>query len=128
MDSCGKCAIPKLLLSTSWLVVVEKECICIMYIDPDTYRPTFAFFSLQEPPLQDASGIYQAVITAFTKNGLEDVLDKLVFLASDGASVNNGLQNGLISYLQETFPWVVFVWRVSHRLELALKQALLGRV
>ena len=50
-------------------VVGKKECIYIMYIDPDT----FAFFSLQEPPSQDTSGIYQAVITAFTENGLEDV-------------------------------------------------------
>ena len=38
--------------------------------------------------------------------------------------MNSGLQNGLISYLRETYPWVVFVWCVSHRLELVLKLAL----
>ena len=49
----------------------------------------------------------------------------MVFLASDGASVNSGLKNGLITKFQESgLDWVAFVWCLSHRLELALKDSL----
>ena len=51
-------------------------------------------------------------------------MDKIVFLASDGASVNAGGNRGLVVLLREDYPWIVFVWCVSHRLELAIKHAL----
>ena len=72
--------------------VIEKECIYVMFIDPDTFRLMCSFLSLQDPPSQDASRIHEAVKTAFADNGLDDVLDKLIFFASDGASVNSGVQ------------------------------------
>ena len=53
----------------------------------------------------------------------ESVLSKIVFLFSDGASVN-GKDSGLIRLLQEDFPWISFIWCFTHRLELALKDAL----
>ena len=65
--------------------VVEKEYIYVMYIDPDTFQPKFGFSSLEDPLSQDASGIKHAIVNTFTKNGLKDVLDKLVFLGSDSA-------------------------------------------
>ena len=52
------------------------------------------------------------------------LLQRTVFLASDGASVNTGVKNGLISLIREETPWVGFVWCFAHRLELALKDAL----
>ena len=55
---------------------------------------------------------------------MKDLIPKMVFLASDGASVNSGKNSGIIRLLQEDFPWVSFIWCFSHRLELALKDDL----
>ena len=51
-------------------------------------------------------------------------MNKITFLLSDGANVNFGKESGLIAVLQEKRLWVVFIWCFSHRLELALKDAL----
>ena len=58
------------------------------------------------------------------KKNLESVLDKMVFLSSDGASVNSGKKSGLIRMFQEDYEWICFIWCFSHRLELALKDSL----
>ena len=46
---------------------------------------------------------------------------KLVGFAADGASVNRGDKDGVISRLKSTLPWVIYIWCVAHRLELSLK-------
>ena len=38
--------------------------------------------------------------------------------------MNSGKDSGLIAKLQEENEWILFVWCFSHRLELALKDAL----
>ena len=73
--------------------VIEKECIHVMFVDPDTFRPVYSFLLLQDPPSQDASGIHVAVKTAFADNGLDDVLDKLIFLASVCMKIIHGLSS-----------------------------------
>ena len=73
---------------------------------------------------KDAPGLKNAIFATFHKHSLESVLSRIVFLASDGASVNSGKDSGLIWLLQEDFPWISFIWRFSHRLELALEDAL----
>ena len=72
---------------------------------------------------QDAPGLKAAIETALKSHEL-NVIDKLMFLASDGASVNSGLKSGLITLLKEEHPWVSFIWCVPHWLELALKDSL----
>ena len=105
--------------------VIEKECIYIIYMDPDTFEPHLTFFSLEDAPSQDADGLIQAIKSAFRNHGLEIMMDKLVFLCSDGASVNSGFKKGVAAKLRETdLPWLVFVWCLSHRLELTLKDRL----
>lgn len=37
-------------------------------------------------------------------------------------------EDGVISILQRKLPWVVYLWCVAHRLELALKDALQGTI
>ena len=63
------------------------------------------------------------VLFPFKKHFLESALKKIVFLSSD-ASVNCGKNSGLIRLFKEDYPWMCFVWCFSHRLELALKDAL----
>ena len=61
---------------------------------------------------------------SFKENSLERALEKIIFLYSDGASVNSGKDSGLIKLLQEEYPWISFIWCFSHRLELALANEL----
>ena len=51
--------------------------------------------------------------------------NRLVGLGCDGANVNMGL-HGLRGYIEESVPWVVTIWCLAHRLELALKDELRG--
>ena len=105
--------------------VIEKECIYVLFVDPDTFEPKLTFFSLEEPPSQDANGLISTIETAFKKHGLEEVLSKMGFLCSDGASVNSGLIGGVAAkFRNKDLPWLIFVWCISHRLELALRDSL----
>ena len=79
---------------------------------------------LRDQPSQDAEGIFSAIKKAFADEGLEHLLRNIVFLASDGASVNSGIKEGLISLIRKETPREGFVWWFAHRLELALKQTL----
>ena len=45
-------------------------------------------------------------------------------MGADGASVNSGDKQGVQALVQEELSWVVFVWCMAHRLELALKDSL----
>ena len=48
----------------------------------------------------------------------------MTFFCSDGTVVNSSLNAGIIAKFKELYNWVIFTWCVSHRLELALKNAL----
>ena len=48
----------------------------------------------------------------------------MVGFTSDGASVNRGCNNSIKTCLREESPWMVFIWCIAHRLELALSNAL----
>ena len=73
---------------------------------------------------QDAPGLKQCIFDTFKEHKVGDLIPKIVFLLSDGASVNGGKHSGLIQLIQEEFPWVSFIWCFSHCLELALKDSL----
>ena len=53
---------------------------------------------------QDALGLKTAIFAIFHKHSLESVLGKIVFLSSDGASVNSSKDSGPIRLLQADFP------------------------
>ena len=55
---------------------------------------------------------------------MEDALRKIVFIVSDGTWTNSGLKSGLITKLIEDLEWAVFVWCLTRRLELAMKDSL----
>ena len=76
--------------------ITEQEVIYIFFIDPDTMKPTLSFFEcLRLEDSQDANGIFDAIKAAFEKHNLSSLLEKLIFLSSDGASVNSGKNQGL---------------------------------
>ena len=41
--------------------VVEKECIYVLFADPETFNLTISFFHLRNLPSQDAEGIFNAL-------------------------------------------------------------------
>ena len=104
--------------------VVEKECIHVLFVDPETFQPNISCFSVRNVPSQDVVGVFSAIKKAFSDNRLEFLLEKIVFLASDGASVNTGMKNGFFSLVRKEFPWVGFIWCFAHCLKLALKDVL----
>ena len=65
--------------------VVEKECIYIRFIDPDTFKIKVPFFALRDVPSQDAQGIYSAIKSASKDANLEHLL-----IITDVALVNTG--------------------------------------
>ena len=87
--------------------------------------PKLTFLSLKDLPGQDANGIMSAIIEAFNDVQMPFLKDKLVYLASDGATVNSGTKAGLaVNFREAGALWLVFVWCMSHRIELALKDSL----
>ena len=66
-----------------------------------------------------------AIIEAFNDYQMPFLKDKLAYLASDGATVNSGTKAGSAVKCREAgASWLVFVWCMSHRIELALKDSL----
>ena len=110
---------------TTDATITEQEVIYLLYLDPDNFVPRLSFFTVSELHQgQDAAMLKSAIVNAFTENNMEDALTKIVFFGSDGTWTNSGLKSGLITRLKEDFEWILFVWCLSHRLELAMKDSL----
>ena len=77
--------------------ITQQEVWYVIYTDPETFKPTTEFFEVAAPSYnQDTPDLKQAIFAIFRKNMLELVLKKIVFLASDGASVNCDKDSHLI--------------------------------
>ena len=74
----------------------------VAFADPETRKRTLAFFEVVSPSeSQDAPRFKKAMIDTFKLNSLESVIEKIVFLLSDGALVNYGKHFGFIKLFQE---------------------------
>ena len=73
---------------------------------------------------QDADILKKAIVDVFTENDMEDALQKIIFVGSDGTATSSGLNLGLITKVKEDFARIAFIWCLSHRLELAMEDAL----
>ena len=105
--------------------MIEKECIYILFVEPFEFDPTLSFIALKDISSQDAYGIKSTMMKAFDDIGILELKDRVVFLVSDGPNVNSGIKTGLATKFREDgIDWLVFVWCLSHRLQLALKGSL----
>ncbi len=68
--------------------------------------------------------IKESISSSSSSVGILPYHKKLVGFTSDGASVNRGCNDSIKTRLREKSPWMVFIWCVAHRLELALSDAL----
>ena len=55
-----------------------------------------------------------------------DFAKRLIGFCSDGANVNKGNKTGVMAEIKKEISWLVFIWCMAHRLELAIKESLGG--
>ena len=134
--------------TTLCFVILIRLNHCIMFCDPDTFEPlhyvlwswyiwttALCFVTLIRlkssnifiPQRFAADEIKNTADAAFNLFNYiyVTVANSIVFFDSDGASVNSGFKKGLAVTLWEAVvPWLVFVWCLSHQLELTLKDSL----
>ena len=108
--------------TTTNVSIIEQEVVYVFFVNPDSMQPTLELFGLDSS--QDATGIYDAMNDNFQKQNLSSSIQNIIFLSSDGTSVNSGHNSGLISLLCKDWEWVTFICCFSHLLELALKDGL----
>ncbi|CAB4003716.1 zinc finger 862-like [Paramuricea clavata] len=120
--------------------ILINNVIYCLHFDPqpvgsDSVEVKLSFLSVKQVKYGNAGGITDAIEESFndveesissslTSVGILPYHKKLVGFTSDGASVNRGCNNSIMTRLQEKSPWMVFIWCVAHRLELALSDAL----
>ena len=68
---------------------------------------------LKDLPSQDAD----VIVKAFSIHDLHHLLQKMVFIASDGASINSALKGGIAAKFreEEELSWLSFIWFLSHK-------------
>ena len=71
-----------------------------------------------------ADGVLAAVIESFDDIGVnsDTLLGKLVAFTADGAAVNLGNHGEVAAKLRDTCPWLIDVWCMPHRLDLAVRK------
>ena len=110
--------------------VKENEVIYVLYFDPtpigsDSVEVKVSFLQMNYLQDQSATSVKAAIESGFQSLGII-LANKLVGFTSDGASVNRGDKNSVKTLLQDDYSWLVFIWCIAHRLELALEDALKG--
>ena len=118
--------------------VREQECTFALYFDPrpmeedkkDKVMIQMGFLGLKHLTSDKgggkAKGVLRAITDSFESLGITDFRSKRVGFGADSASVNMGNREGVIAILRKELPWIIFNWCLSHRLELAVKEALNG--
>ena len=80
--------------------VNEQEVIYVTFTVPDIQKPTKCLHIVSPEIGQDADGLKEAIKYTFEINRLENAMDKIVFFASDGASVNSSKESEFVLKLQ----------------------------
>ena len=101
-----------------------KELMYIIFLDPDVHEVQLKFFSLRNAIFQTSEGILET----FQSTAVSDVIGKkILYFASDNATVNSGFKNGLITKICKNFgEHINSVWCLAHCLDLAIKDAFKG--
>ncbi|XP_077980195.1 E3 SUMO-protein ligase KIAA1586-like [Glandiceps talaboti] len=105
--------------------VVENEIVYVHFARRGI--PHCYFLGLIACEVANAQGIYNAIMKALTFKdlGKTEIQQKVVGFAGDGAAVNTGKINGVIAQMRNHIsPAIVMVQCLSHRVELAFKDAM----
>ena len=105
----------------------EEELFFVVYFDPrasdGVVHVRNHYLCVREPKTVCAKGLYDCFLKALAYCQLDEQPSKLIGFECDGANVNMG-GNGVRGMIRADRPWVITVWCLAHRLELALKDAL----
>ncbi|KAJ8050027.1 hypothetical protein HOLleu_03051 [Holothuria leucospilota] len=98
----------------------ERENICIKYTENG--YPVTKFLGITEPEFCHADGILSSLHEKFDEFEI-NLPAQLVGVSADGASVNFGSKNGILTKLSSKMPWIINTHCTAHRLELGVKDA-----
>ena len=76
----------------------------IIFLDPDVHEVQLKFFLLRNAIFQTSEGILETFLETFQSTAVSDVIGKkILYFASDNATVNSGFINGLITKMGKNF-------------------------
>lgn len=111
----------------------ENEMILVMWCNVESddckIHTKMAYLSMHTPVHTNAEGLFESLKHGLQQLGIssitQETCSRLVGVATDGAS-SNIAANGLRGLVTEHLPWVVWMWCLAHRAELAINNALSG--
>ena len=104
--------------------VIEEEIVYVRYAKQG--HVFVQYVGLEEVGKANSENITKAVKSAATKGvGIpwEELVKKLVAIATDGASVMTGVNNGMVVRIKEDRTYILGIHCMAHRLELSYKDA-----
>ena len=116
----------------------DQEGFYVLLFDPhptekgkrDKVEVKLYFLGIKNPKASNggstAAGIKHGIDQCFQDVGLDHYAEKLIGFCADRANVNKGCKTGVVAELNDLScsPSLVFIWCLSHWLELAIKQSL----
>jgi len=109
----------------------ENEMLFVMWCEVNdkdhTIYSRMTYLSMYTPLHTNAEGLFESLQQGLHCFGISHVTQEccsgLVGIATDGAS-SNIANNGLRGLVEEKLPWIVWMWCLAHRTELAISNAL----
>lgn len=98
--------------------VQETEAVVVRYVRNG--HPVNELLALASLKHAHADGIIDAITTSFASIGHDSFKEHMVAFCADGASVNHGARGGVKAKLSNECPWLLGIWCLPHRLELAV--------
>ena len=112
---------------------IENELLLVVWFDKDgpvdgkKVLTRTSYLKIARPATATAKGIFDVLQTALQGLGISTIsreeCAKIVGIGTDGAAANIA-GAGLKGLVDKEIPWVVWLWCMAHRLELAVKDAL----
>jgi len=114
---------------------IDNELFLVQYCDIDgideKIHSRMDFFTVSRPESGDAKGLFECLQSALQQIGISALnvqnCKMSVGIGTDGTSVNIAA-TGLNGLVEGELQWIFWLWCLTHRQELALKDALKGTV
>ena len=116
--------------NSKFIGVMADGSTVVIYFDPippneDRVKVVTAFLVIIDGKEADSSSVFDSIKQALTdiNVSLDEIDRRFVSFGTDGTSVNRDQINGVMSLLLKEHPWLIFMWCISHRLELSVKDS-----
>ena len=103
--------------------ILENEAVCVRLLNDEGVCEN-RYVALIEVENAHAEGVRAAINNVFETVQIENISEKLIAFAADGASVNMGSKNGVQARLRQDTPHLVDMWCMPHTLELSVSDTL----